>query len=214
MKTGLWQFNMARILYIHPDNPQPRLIAQAADAIKKGHIIVYPSDSGYAMAWAMDNVHAPKTVAQLKNFDAQHFFSIICQSIAQMNEFVLLDNVAFRLIKNHVPGPYTFILPATRRVPKKLQHQKRKSIGVRIPKHNVVSALVAELGEPFMSSSLELQNSDSYKIDAQLINDSIVHALEIIIDSGYAPLEPSTVVELLDDGPQIIRAGQGVIDFV
>ncbi|VAW42363.1 Hypothetical YciO protein, TsaC/YrdC paralog [hydrothermal vent metagenome] len=205
---------MARILYVHPDNPQPRLIAQAAAAIKNGKLIVYPSDSGYALAWAMDNISAPKVVAKIKHIDKHHYYSIICNSISQINEFALMDNIAFRLIKNHVPGPYTFILPATRRVPKKLQHQKRKSIGVRLPQHKVVEALVAELGEPFMSSSLELPDTEMYELSSQDIADQLGHACEFIIDSGYTPLEPSTVVELLDDGPQVIRAGKGVIDFV
>ena len=205
---------MARILYVHPDNPQSRLIKQASEAIIQGQLIVYPSDSGYAIAWAMDNIQAPKIVAKLKHIDEHHHYSIICQSISQVNEFALVDNIAFRLIKNHVPGPYTFILPATRRVPKKLQHQKRKSIGVRIPEHNVVQALLQELGEPFMSSSLELPDVEMYEMDSQDIDDRIGHALTYIIDSGYTPIEPSTVVELLDDGPQIIRAGKGVIDFV
>ncbi len=205
---------MARILYIHPDNPQPRLIKQAAEAIHSGKIIVYPSDSGYAIAWAMENIQAPKTVAKIKKIDKHHHFSIVCNTISQINEFALVDNIAFRLIKNHVPGPYTFILPATRRVPKKLQHQKRKSIGIRLPEHKVVEALIEELGEPMMSSSLEMPDVDMYEMDSQMINDNIGHALEIIIDSGYTPVEPTTVVELLDDGPKIIREGKGVIDFV
>ena len=205
---------MARILYVHPDNPQQRLMKQAAEAIIKGHIIVYPSDSGYALGWSMDNAQAPKTVAQIKDDDKHSPYSIICQHISQVTTFALVDNVAFRLIKNHVPGPYTFILPATRRVPKKLQHQKRKSIGIRIPKHNVVEALLEALGEPFMSSSLVLPQQETYGLDSQEIDDRIGHMVEYIIDSGYNPVEPSTVVELLDDGPQIIRSGQGDIDFV
>lgn len=205
---------MARILYVHPDNPQPRLIKQAAQAISLGKLIVYPSDSGYALAWAMDNTKAPQIVAKIKHIDKNHHYSIICQSISQINHFALVDNIAFRLIKNHCPGPYTFILPATRRVPKKLQHQKRKSIGIRLPDHQVVQALVTELGEPFMSSTLDFPDSEMYQLDSTDINDEIGHALDYIIDSGYTPIEPSTVVELLDDGPQIIRAGKGVIDFV
>lgn len=205
---------MARILYIHPDNPQIRLIKQAAEAIKNGEVIVYPSDSGYALGWSMDNTQAPKTVAKLKQTDEHAPYSIICQKISQITTFALVDNVAFRLIKNHVPGPYTFILPATRRVPKKLQHQKRKSIGIRIPQHNVVDALLTELDEPFMSSSLVLPDVEMYELDSQDIDDRIGHAVEYIIDSGYTPIEPSTVVELLEDGPQIVRSGQGVIDFV
>jgi len=205
---------MARIIYIHPDNPQPRLIKQAVEAIASGKIIVYPSDSGYAIAWAMDNVQAPKTVAKIRHIDKQHFYSIICGSISQINEFAIVDNISFRIIKNHTPGPYTFILPATRRVPKKLQHQHRKSIGVRLPEHHVCQALVEELGEPFMSSSLELPDLDLYAMDSEEVNEKIGHALEYIIDSGYTPVDPSTVVELLDEGPKVIREGKGVIDFV
>ena len=205
---------MARILYVHPDNPQPRLIKQAAEAIQKGGIVVYPTDSGYALGWAMDNVQAPKTVAKIRNIDKQHFFSVICGNISQISDFAILNNIAFGIIKSHTPGASTFILPATRRVPKKLQHQNRKSIGVRLPDHEVVKALVEEVGEPFMSSSLEIQENNDYELNSDEINDRIGHALEYIIDSGYTPAEPSTVIELLNDGPQVIREGKGVIDFV
>lgn len=205
---------MARILYVHPDNPQPRLIKQAADAIRQGKIIVYPTDSGYAIGWAMDNVQALKTVAKIRHIDKLHFYSIICENISQISEFAIVDNISFKIIKSHTPGAYTFILPATRRVPKKLQHQHRKSIGVRLPDHKVVTDLVTELGEPFMSSSLEIHNAPVEELDAFEIDEQIGHALEYIIDSGYTPTEPSTVVELLDDGPKIIREGKGVVDFV
>lgn len=205
---------MARILYIHPDNPQPRLIKQAADAIRKGKLIVYPTDSGYAIGWSMDNVQALKTVAKIRHIDKLHFYSIICENISQISEFAIVDNISFKIIKSHTPGAYTFILPATRRVPKKLQHQHRKSIGVRLPDHKVVTELVKELGEPFMSSSLEIHNANVEELDAFEIDEQIGHALEYIIDSGYTPTEPSTVVELLDNGPTIIREGKGVVDFV
>lgn len=205
---------MARILYIHPDNPQPRLIKQAAQAIRDGKLIVYPTDSGYAIGWAMENIQAPKTVAKIRHIDKLHFFSIICENISQISTFAIVDNISFRIIKSHTPGAYTFILPATRRVPKKLQHQHRKSIGVRLPDHAVVTALVTELGEPFMSSSLELFDADVEELDAFEIEDRIGHAMEYIIDSGYTQSNPSTVVELLDEGPQVIREGKGVVDFV
>lgn len=216
MKIDSSRCKVARILYMHPDNPQSRLIKQAADAIRDGGLIVYPTDSGYAIGWSMDNVSAPKTVAKLRHIDKLHFYSIICENISQISEFALVDNIAFRIIKSHTPGAYTFILPATRRVPKKLQHQHRKSIGVRLPDHQVVIDLVKELGEPFMSSSLELYDADADidELNSQDIDDLIGHALEFIIDSGYTPTEPSTVVELLDDGPQVIREGKGVVDFV
>lgn len=205
---------MARILYIHPDNPQPRLIKQAAQAIRDGKLIVYPTDSGYAIGWAMENIQAPKTVAKIRHIDKLHFFSIICENISQISTFAIVDNISFRIIKSHTPGAYTFILPATRRVPKKLQHQHRKSIGVRLPDHAVVTALVTELGEPFMSSSLELFDADVENLDAFEIEDRIGHAMEYIIDSGYTQSNPSTVVELLEEGPQVIREGKGVVDFV
>jgi tRNA threonylcarbamoyl adenosine modification protein (Sua5/YciO/YrdC/YwlC family) len=205
---------VARILYIHPDNPQPRLIKQAAQAIRDGKLIVYPTDSGYAIGWAMENIQAPKIVAKIRHIDKLHFFSIICENISQISTFAIVDNISFRIIKSHTPGAYTFILPATRRVPKKLQHQHRKSIGVRLPDHAVVTALVTELGEPFMSSSLELFDADVEELDAFEIEDRIGHAMEYIIDSGYTQSNPSTVVELLDEGPQVIREGKGVVDFV
>jgi len=205
---------VARILYIHPDNPQPRLIKQAAQAIRDGKLIVYPTDSGYAIGWAMENIQAPKTVAKIRHIDKLHFFSIICENISQISTFAIVDNISFRIIKSHTPGAYTFILPATRRVPKKLQHQHRKSIGVRLPDHAVVTALVTELGEPFMSSSLELFDADVENLDAFEIEDRIGHAMEYIIDSGYTQSNPSTVVELLEEGPQVIREGKGVVDFV
>ncbi len=205
---------MARILYIHPDNPQARLVKQATDAIRSGGLIVYPTDSGYAIGWAMDNTQALKTVAKIRHIDKLHFYSIICENISQISEFALVDNIAFRIIKSHTPGAYTFILPATRRIPKKLQHQHRRSIGVRLPDHKVVSELVKELGEPFMSSSLELHNAEVDELDSSEINDQIGHALDFIIDAGYTPTEPSTVVELLDDGPRVVREGKGVVDFV
>jgi tRNA threonylcarbamoyl adenosine modification protein (Sua5/YciO/YrdC/YwlC family) len=205
---------VARILYIHPENPQPRLIKQAAQAIRDGKLIVYPTDSGYAIGWAMENIQAPKIVAKIRHIDKLHFYSVICENISQISEFAIVDNISFRIIKSHTPGAYTFILPATRRVPKKLQHQHRKSIGVRLPDHEVVTAIVTELGEPFMSSSLELFDADIEELGATEIDDRIGHAMEYIIDSGYTPSNPSTVVELLDNGPQVIREGKGVVDFV
>lgn len=205
---------MAQILETHPDNPQPRHIRAAAKALREGRLIVYPTDSGYAFGWRMDNTKAPKTVAQLRELEAPHFYSIMVNNLSQINDFALMDNVAFRLIKNHTPGPYTFILPATRRVPKKLQHQKRRSIGVRLPDNPVVHALVSELGEPFMSSSLELPGADMLEADAQDLNDRIGHAVEYIIDTGFVPPEPSTVVDLVDGVPVVLREGKGVVDFV
>lgn len=205
---------MADILRVHPDNPQPRSIKAAIDNLKNGGLIIYPTDSGYAIGWGMDNLRAPKVVAQIKEIDAQHHFTMMCRNISQMTEFVLVDNIAFRLIKQHTPGAYTFIMPATRRVPKKLQHQKRKTIGVRIAEHNVVDALLDELGEPMMTSTLEFPDVDMYEMDAADIELKVGNRVNTIIDVGFCAQEPSTVVDLSNGEVDIIRQGKGEIDFV
>ncbi len=205
---------MANILRVHPENPQPRSIKAAIDTLKNGGLIIYPTDSGYAIGWSLDNLKAPKVVAQIKQIDAQHHFTMMCQNISQMTDFVLVDNVAFRLIKQHTPGAYTFIMPATRRVPKKLQHQKRKTIGVRIADHAVVDALLAQLGEPMMTSTLEFPDIGMYELDVDDIELRVGNRVNTIIDAGYCAQEPSTVVDLSMGEVDIIRQGKGEIDFV
>ncbi|MCF6300229.1 MAG: threonylcarbamoyl-AMP synthase [Proteobacteria bacterium] len=205
---------MAEILKIHPVNPQARLIRSAIATVKKGGLIVYPTDSGYAIGWSMENQKALKQVAQIRHIDKLHHFTLMCQSISQITDFALVDNIAFRIIKQHTPGAYTFILTATKRVPKKLQHQNRKSIGIRIADHNVVMALLEELAEPMMSSSLELPDVNMFELDAEDINALIGNKINTIIDAGYTPQDPSTVVDLTDGNINIIRQGKGEIDFV
>ncbi len=205
---------MADILRMHPDNPQPRLISNAIETLRNGGLIVYPTDSGYAIGWTLDNLKAERIVARIRDLDAQHHYTVMCHSISQITEFALVDNVAFRIIKQHTPGPYTFILPATRKVPKKMQHHKRRTIGVRISDHPVVNALLEALGEPMMSSSLQLPDEDMYELDSQDINLRIGHKINSIIDAGYTPPEPSTIVDLTGEAPEIIRHGKGEVDFV
>ncbi|WP_154222552.1 L-threonylcarbamoyladenylate synthase [Marinicella rhabdoformis] len=205
---------MADILRVHPDNPQPRSIKAAIASVRNGGLIVYPTDSGYAIGWSMDNVKAAKIVSQIKEIDAQHHFTMMCGNISQMTEFVLVDNVAFRLIKQHTPGAYTFILEATRRVPKKLQHQKRKTIGVRIADHAVVSALLEELGEPMMTSTLEFPDIDMYELDVDDINLKVGNRVNSIISAGYTAQEPTTVIDLSEGEVNVIREGKGPVDFV
>ncbi|MCX7544554.1 L-threonylcarbamoyladenylate synthase [Marinicella gelatinilytica] len=205
---------MADVYKVHPDNPQPRSISMAIDVLKQGGLIVYPTDSGYAMGWALDNHQAPQKVAMIKAVKQHQHYTMMCDNISQMTDYVLVDNVAFRLIKQHTPGPYTFILPATRRVPKKMQHQKRRTIGVRLSAHNVVQALLAELGEPMMTSSLEFPDVDMYELDIDDVVDKIGNQVDVIIDVGYCAQEPSTVVDLSDGDVNILRKGAGEIDFV
>ncbi|KAA3638959.1 MAG: threonylcarbamoyl-AMP synthase, partial [Proteobacteria bacterium] len=182
--------------------------------LKKGGLIVYPTDSGYAMGWSLDNHQAPKKVAMIKAVKQHQHYTMMCENISQMTDYVLVDNVAFRLIKQHTPGPYTFILPATRRVPKKMQHQKRRTIGVRLSAHNVVQALLAELGEPMMTSSLEFPDVDMYELDIDDVIDKIGNQVDVIIDVGYCAQEPSTVVDLSEGEVTVLRKGAGEIDFV
>ena len=205
---------MADILKVHPENPQPRSIKAAITTLKNGGLIIYPTDSGYAIGWGIDNIKATKIVAQIKQIDQQHHYTMMCRNISQMTDFVLVDNVAFRLIKEHTPGAYTFILPATRRVPKKLQHQKRKTIGVRIADHLVVDALLDELGEPMMTSTLEFPDIDMFELEVDDIELRVGNRVNTIIDSGYCAQEPSTVVDLSEGEVNIIRQGKGEIDFV
>lgn len=205
---------MANILKVHPENPQPRSIKAAIETVRNGGLIIYPTDSGYAIGWGIDNLKAPKIVALIKDIDAHHHYAMMCDSISQMTEFVLVDNVAFRLIKQHTPGPYTFIMAATRRVPKKLQHQKRKTIGIRIDEHPVVQSLLEELGEPLMTSTLEFPDVDMYELDVHDIELKVGNRVNTIIDAGYCAQEPSTVVDLSEGIINVIRQGKGEIDFV
>lgn len=205
---------MANILRVHPQNPQPRSIKAAIETVRNGGLIIYPTDSGYAIGWGVDNLKAPKIVALIKDIDAQHHYTMMCASISQMTDYVLVDNVAFRLIKQHTPGPYTFIMPATRRVPKKLQHQKRKTIGIRLDAHPVVQSLLEELGEPLMTSTLEFPDADMYELDVEDIDLKVGNRVNTIIDGGYCEQDPSTVVDLSEGKIDIIRQGKGEIDFV
>ncbi|MFV0542153.1 MAG: L-threonylcarbamoyladenylate synthase [Marinicella pacifica] len=205
---------MAEVYQVHPENPQPRTINMAIDAVKEGGLIVYPTDSGYAIGWSLENHQALKKVAFIKAVEEHQNYTMMCDSISQMTDYVLVDNVAFRLMKQHTPGPYTFILPATRRVPKKMQHQKRRTIGVRVSDHNVVQALLTELGEPMMTSSLEFPNVDMYALDIDDVVDKIGNQVDMIIDVGYCAQEPSTVVDLSDGEVNILRQGAGEVDFV
>ncbi len=205
---------MANILRIHPENPQPRSIKAAITTVRNGGLIVYPTDSGYAIGWSLDNLKAAKIVAQIKGTDIQNQYTMMCENISQMTDYVLVENMAFKLIKQHTPGPYTFILPATRRVPKKLQHQKRKTIGVRIADHPVVSSLLAELGEPMMSSTLEFPDVAIYELDVEDINLKVGNRVNTIIEAGYTAQEPTTVIDLSEGKIDVIREGKGEVDFV
>ena len=200
---------MSQFFQIHPDNPQLRLIKQACDIIRRGGLVVYPTDSGYALGCQIGDKNAMDRIRRLRQLDEDHNFTLVCRDLSELSTYAKFNNAVFRLLKARTPGPYTFILPATKEVPKRLQHPKRKTIGLRIPEHTIALALLTELDEPLMSSTLILPGEDLPMTDAEDIADAIDKQVDLIIDGGACGAEPTSVIEIVDDVPEIIRYGMG-----
>lgn len=200
---------MSQYFQIHPQNPQLRLIKQACNILVKGGLIVYPTDSGYALGCHIGDKAAMERMRRLRDLDADHNFTLVCRDLSELSTYAKFNNAVFRLLKAHTPGPYTFILPATKEVPRRLQHAKKKSIGLRIPEHPIALALLEELDQPLMSSTLILPGDDMPMTDAEAISDAIGKQVDLIIDGGACGAEPTTVVEFYDDIPEIARIGMG-----
>ena len=200
---------MTQFFHIHPDNPQARLVKQAAQRLRDGEIAVVPTDSAYALACALENKSGVDRVRQIRRLDDKHNFTLLCRDLSEISTFARITNVEFRLLKSHTPGPYTFILNASREVPRRLMHPKRRTIGIRVPDDLVLRALLDELGEPIMSSSLILPGEDLPMTDPWEIESTVGHAVDIILDGGFRGLEPTTVIDLTDESPRIIRQGAG-----
>ena len=198
---------MAKLFEIHPQDPQHRLVKQVVDELHKGSVIVYPTDSGYALGTALGNKNGLERIRQIRHLSKRHDFTLMMKDLAHIGEYAKLDNNAFRLLKKILPGAYTFILEGTRDVPKRLLHEKKKTIGLRISHHGVVQALLDELNEPMMSVSLILEGHEFYDIDD--VRDAVESRVDVIIDDGYCPPEPTTVIDLSGDGVEIIRHGAG-----
>ncbi|SHN90813.1 Hypothetical YciO protein, TsaC/YrdC paralog [Bathymodiolus heckerae thiotrophic gill symbiont] len=198
---------MAKLVAIHPQNPQQRLVAQVVEVLKSGGVIVYPTDSGYALGTTLGNKNGLEKIRQIRSLSKRHDFTLMMQDLSHIGEYAKLDNNAFRLLKKIVPGAYTFILEGTRDVPKRLLHEKKKTIGVRVSEHGVVQALLEELGEPLMSVSLILKGHEFYDIDD--VRDAVDNKVDLIIDDGYCPPEPTTVINLSTSSIEIIRRGAG-----
>lgn len=199
---------MVRYLDIHPQDPQPRLLAQAAAILADGGLIAYPTDSGYALGCALGNQEGKERIAGIRRLDERHHYTLVCSSFAQLGQFVLIDNSVFRAIKAATPGPFTFILPATREVPRRLMHPKKKTVGVRLPDHRLVSALLAEVGEPLLSSTLILPGHEDPLTEGWIVGDEIGHLVDAVIE-GECGLEPTTVVDFSGGPPVITRQGAG-----
>ncbi|KUO09646.1 L-threonylcarbamoyladenylate synthase [Streptomyces sp. DSM 15324] len=200
---------MAKYYDVHPDNPQPRTIAQIAQAIREDALIAYPTDSCYALGCRLGSKDGIDRIRSIRKLDDRHHFTLVCRDFAQLGQFVRLDNDVFRAIKASTPGSYTFILPATREVPRMLQHAKKKTVGVRIPDHVVTQALLAELGEPLLSSTLLLPGEDEPMTQGWEIKDQLDHVVDGVVDSGDCGTEPTTVIDFSEGETVIVRHGAG-----
>ncbi|SCZ85483.1 L-threonylcarbamoyladenylate synthase [Nitrosomonas mobilis] len=200
---------MAQFFSIHSQTPHLRLIRQAVDIIRQGGIIVYPTDSCYALGCQLGNKDAMERIRSIRNVDEKHHFTLVCRDLSEIATFAKVDNTQYRLLKSTTPGSYTFILNASREVPRRLQHPKRHTIGLRIPEHPVAHALLTELDEPILSSTLILPDDELPLNDAPEIRQRLEHQVELILDAGSCGTEMTTVVDLTGNTPEIIRAGKG-----
>ncbi|MCH7741107.1 MAG: threonylcarbamoyl-AMP synthase [Proteobacteria bacterium] len=200
---------MSQFFRVHPENPQLRLIRQAAEIVKAGGVIAYPTDSAYALGCHIGDKRALERIRQIRKLDQHHNFTLVCRDLSELGVYARVSNSAYRLIKAATPGPYTFILPATREVPRRLVHAKRKTIGLRVPDNPICDALLSAMGEPLMSSTLMLPGDDYPMTDPVEIRDLLEHQLDLVIDGGFCGMEPTTVVNMEEDIPVISRSGRG-----
>jgi len=203
---------VSQFFTIHPVNPQVRLITQAVAIMRKGGVMIYPTDSCYAIGCRIGDKVAMERIARIRQIDKEHNFTLVCRDLSEIATYAKVDNVAFRLIKAFTPGAYTFILHATHEVPRRLQHPKRKTIGLRVPDHPIVHALLEQLGEPIMSSTLLLPGKTEPETDMEAVREQLEKHVDFIIDGGNCGIEATTVIDLLDDVPKVLRLGKGAVD--
>lgn len=202
---------MAQYFQIHPQTPQPRLIHRSVEIIREGGLLIYPTDSSYAFGCRMDNKEGLDRIRRIRQLEEAHNFTLICKDLSQISTFAKINNEAFRLIKSLTPGPFTFILKATRETPRRLQHVKRKTIGIRLPDNPITMALVADLAEPLFSSTLILPGEEEALSDPEEINQRLGKMVDLVIDAGVVPYAPSTIIGFIEDTPEILRQGKGVV---
>ncbi|MFV8781851.1 L-threonylcarbamoyladenylate synthase [Microbulbifer sp. SA54] len=205
---------MAQFFQIHPENPQARLISQAADIVASGGIIAFPTDSAYALGCRLGEKLAVERIRAMRQLNKDHNFTLMCRDLSELASYAKVDNQMFRLLKNHTPGPFTFIMPATSEVPRRLLHPKRKTIGLRVPDNAIAQALLEALGEPLMTCSLILPGDEQPLTDPYDIRETLEHQVELVIDGGFCGLEATTVVDLTGDEAVLIRQGCGAIDEI
>ena len=200
---------MAKYFDVHPDNPQPRAISQVAEIIRSGGLVAYPTDSGYALGCRLGNRDGLDRIRAIRQLDDKHHFTLVCSAFAQLGQYVQMDNDIFRAVKAATPGAYTFILTATREAPKVMLHPRKRTVGVRLPRHTTALALLAELGEPMMSSTLILPGHTEPMTEGWQVKEELDHVIDAVLDSGDCGLEPTTIVDLSGDEPVVLRHGAG-----
>jgi len=200
---------MSQFFQIHPDNPQTRLIRQAADIVRAGGVIVYPTDSAYALGCHLGDKTALTRIRQIRRLDDRHNFTLVCRDLSEIANYARVDNTIYRLLKHHTPGPYTFVLRATSEVPRRLMQSKRRTVGLRVPDNAVTQALLGDLGEPLMSVTLIMPGEELPLIDPYEIRELLEHQVDLVIDGGYCGMEATTVVDLADEVPMVLRVGKG-----
>jgi len=205
----LYNPRVARIIDIHPENPQPRLVAAVVQIIRQGGLIAYPTDSSYAFGCHIGDKRAMDRIRRIRRTDKHHNFTLVCSDLSEISVYARVDNWAYRMLKSMTPGPYTFILQATREVPKRLQHAKRRTIGLRVPDHPLVRAMLDLLGEPIMSSTLSLPGDELPMTDPEEILSRIGHQIDAVIDSGPVGIEPTSVIDFSSGTPEVLRVGRG-----
>jgi tRNA threonylcarbamoyl adenosine modification protein (Sua5/YciO/YrdC/YwlC family) len=205
---------MSQFFQIHPVNPQQRLIRNAVDIIRADGLVAYPTDSSYALGCRVGDKRGMERIRRIRGLDSTHNFTLVCRDLSEIASYAKLDNSAYRLLKSLTPGPYTFILRATHEVPRRLQQGKRKTIGIRVPDHPITLALLGELGEPLMSSTLILPGREHPETDANDIRERLEHELDLVIDGGNCGLEPTTVIDMVEGVPHVLRKGRGPTEML
>ncbi|MEX3932653.1 L-threonylcarbamoyladenylate synthase [Paraburkholderia phymatum] len=200
---------MSQYFRLHPDNPQPRLIKQAAQVIESGGVVALPTDSSYALACQLDNKTAVDRVRRIRGIDERQLLSLLVRDLSELANFAIVDNRQYRLIKSVTPGPYVFVLQATKEVPRRLSHPSRKTIGLRVPDHAITLAILEELGQPLLGSTLIMPGETEPLNDPEEIRERLEKQLDLVIDGGACPCEPSTVIDLTGEEPVLVRAGRG-----
>jgi tRNA threonylcarbamoyl adenosine modification protein (Sua5/YciO/YrdC/YwlC family) len=204
---------MTQLFSIHPDNPQARLISQVVDIVQRGGVVVYPTDSGYALGCQLGDKNAVDQIRRIRQLDEKHHLTLVCRDLSELSRYAKVDNVAYRLIKSHTPGPYTFILKATSEVPRRLQHARRKTIGLRVPDNSIAQDMLGSLNEPIMSTTLIMPGEDMPLTDPYDIKELLHGQVDAVIDGGFCGMEETTIVDFTGDTPEVVREGAGIADW-